>query len=151
MFEHQREQRIQEVERRVLRLIAAQHTDALRGRALLAPGICHPVRRQRQKRRILRFDLLPCRDRTGTVALLQLRVARQQSGPCTSAIRRERSIKFALRRGIVRFEQRGLRQLATVLRDFLEVGLLRQHFHPLGGGNRLVPVLFRLVNRDQVR
>ena len=74
LFEHQREQGVEQIERRILRLVVAQHADALRGVALLAVRIGKAIRGQRQERRVLRLDLLPRGDAAARVARL-LRLA----------------------------------------------------------------------------
>jgi hypothetical protein len=42
-----------------------------------------------------------------------------------------------------------LRKLATIVRDFLEIRLLRQRFHPARHDNCFRPVFFLLVDRQQ--
>src|SRR5258705_11394843 len=58
LLEYQREQGIEEIERRILRLIVAQHPDALCGVSLLSERIGKAIRGQRQEGWILRRDLL---------------------------------------------------------------------------------------------
>ncbi len=95
VLEHQREQRVEEIERRILRLVAAQHADALRRFAELAIGVREAVGRQRQERGILRLDLLPRRDR-----VRRSLPAAPRASPASSvraraaAVGRERSVEL---------------------------------------------------------
>ena len=49
----------------------------------------------------------------------------------------------------LRAQHRGLRQLAIIVGDFLEVRSLCQRLHALGHSDRLLPVLFLLEDLQQ--
>ncbi len=97
----------------------------------LAVRVGDTVGGERQEGRILRLDPLPRGDRVAGVALLR------RASPATSVARAQprwvanaASISLA-RLGVVRAQQRRLRELAVVLRDLLEVRLLRELLHAL--------------------
>jgi hypothetical protein len=68
VLEHQREERVQEIERRILALVVAQQPDAA-GQVEEAPERAgKPVGGECQERRILRLDALPGVDRRAPIA-----------------------------------------------------------------------------------
>ncbi len=151
VLQHQREQRVQQVEGRVLRFVIAQLADSVSQVPELAVRIGKAIGGQRQKHRVLRLDPLPRVDRRRPVALLQREVPQDQVGPRAAAMHREGTLEFAPRHRQVRSKQRRLREFAVILRNLLEIRLLREDFHPLHRGYRFRPVLLRLVDRYQVR
>src|SRR5207244_864789 len=82
-----------------------------------------------EKRRVLRFDPLPRLNRRGVVALLRFEIAEDHRRPCAKLVFGERLLDIFSGFVGLRAQQRGLRELAVVMRDLLEVGTLRQRLH----------------------
>ena len=147
--ERQREDRVEQIERRILLLIRFQHPERLSRVALPAIRVGEALGDERQECRILRLDPLPRVNRRGGIALLRLEVPEQDHRPRAGAIFAERLIDATTCRGEVGFEHGRLRELAVVMRDLLEVRGFRDRFHPARHRDRLRPVFLLLVDGDQ--
>src|SRR5579862_8940772 len=150
-FERQREQRIQKIERWVLRLVIGEQADARREVAQAPICVRETISGEREEGGILRFDPLPSFDRGEPIARLRRDVAGDQIRARTGPMRRERALDLGGGRHRIRLEQRDRRELAMVLRDLLVVRLLRKDLHPFHRDDGLRPVLLGLVDLDQVR
>src|SRR5438132_5973152 len=149
MGKHLAEERVQEIERRILVLVAAQHPYALRDVPVFAVRVGKPVRDQAEKGGILRFDALPGCGSHVVITLLGLDVAEQDRRSRAQLVFRQSLLEMAACLFELRAQHRSLRQLAIIVGDFLEVRSLRERLHPLGDIDRLLPVLFLLEDLQQ--
>src|SRR5438034_3427912 len=149
MRKHLAEERVQEIERRILVLVAAQHPYSLRNIAAFSVRLGEPVRDQAEEGRVLRFDALPDCGRSVVITLPELNIAEQNGRSRAQLVFRQSLFEMAARFLELRAQHSGLRQLAIIVGDFLEVRSLCQRLHALGHSDRLLPVLFLLEDLQQ--
>ena len=148
--ERQREHGVEQVERRILLLIGA--------RARAAPARRCPTAGRRRRGARRRATGTP----DSAIRSAATRRSRSRTSPCCAS----RSPSSIVARAHARYsasassrwpraaaksdcDERGLRELAVVVRDLLEVRPLGDRLHAARHGDRLRPVLLLLVDRDQ--